>query len=399
MRQLMAALGDPQLSYPAVHVTGTNGKTSTARMVEALLRAHGLRVGMTTSPHLVSPLERLAVGGASITEERMAGLLGLVGSTLRADRAGYFEAITAAGLVWFAECQVDAAVVEVGIGGRYDATNVVDSKVAVITNVALDHVEILGPSRADIAWDKAGIVKPGSTLVLAESDPELASIFEATPACPLWRLGRDFDCEKNVVAPLGRDVTLRTPGARYEQVALQLHGAYQGVNAACALAGAEALVGRSLGDEEVRNALASVTSPGRMEVLGTAPWLILDGAKNPAGAAAAARAIAEEFTGARSRILVVGMLSGRDPTEMLVALSADSARLVVATAPSDPRAFPAGEVGEAARNLGLRTVEASSVGEALGIALAEAAADDLVLVSGSLYVVGEARQHLVSRSA
>jgi dihydrofolate synthase/folylpolyglutamate synthase len=320
------------------------------------------------------------------------------GASCGADRAGYFEAITAAGLVWFAECQVDAAIVEVGIGGRYDATNVVDSKVAVITNVASDHVEILGPTRADIAWDKAGIVKPGSTLVLAESDPELAPIFEATPASGLWRLGRDFDCENNVAAPWGRDLTLRTPGARYEQVALHLHGAYQGVNAACALAGAEALLRRSLGEEEVRSALAGVTSPGRMEVLGSAPWLILDGAKNPAGAAAAARAISEEFTGVRSRILVVGMLAGRDPAEMLVALNADSARVVVATAPADPRAVPAEEVGEAARSLGLRTVVASSVGEALDIALAEAATDDLVLVSGSLYVVGEARQHLIGEA-
>ncbi|MGH9128967.1 MAG: bifunctional folylpolyglutamate synthase/dihydrofolate synthase [Acidimicrobiales bacterium] len=399
MTHLMAALGEPHRRYPVVHVTGTNGKTSTARMVGALLGAHGLCVGVTTSPHLVSPTERLTIGGRAISEEALAGLMGQVagaGSRGGGDRAGYFEALTAAAFAWFAEREVDAAVVEVGIGGRYDATNVVSSEVAVVTNVGLDHVEILGPSRADIAWDKSGIVKAGSTLVLAEEDPELAPIFGATPAGRIWKLGRDFACDANLAASNGREVTLRTPSASYERVNLGLHGAYQGVNAACAVAAAEALVGAPLSEEVVRAALGGVTSPGRMELMGVRPWLILDGAKNPSGALAAARAIAEEFAVARSRILVVGMLAGRDPHEMLSALGAATASLVVATAPDDRRALPARVVGDAAQALGVRTVVAEPVGQAVDMALAEAAPEDLVLVSGSLYVVGEARSHLVA---
>lgn len=397
MRHLMAALGNPQLSYPAIHVTGTNGKSSTSRMVGALLRGHGLRVGLTTSPHLVSPLERLSMDGNSITEECLVSLLDQVagaGTRFGADRAGYFEAITAAGLLWFAESGADVAVVEVGIGGRYDATNVVSSEVAVITNVGLDHTEILGPTRRDIARDKSGIVKPASTLVLAEVDPELAEIFDATTARRVWKLGRDFDCEANLAAVGGREVTLRTPGARYTRLALGLHGAYQALNAACALAAAEAFVGVGLREEVVRGALAEVRAPGRMEVVRARPWLILDGAKNPAGAAAAASAIGEEFAGVSSRLLVVGMLSGRDPGQMLRALGAPQARLVVATQPADRRAVPAPSVADAARSLGIPAVTVASVAQATDLALSEAQPDDLVLVAGSLYVVGEARAHL-----
>lgn len=401
MRRLMASLGDPHLSYPVVHVTGTNGKTSTARMVAALLGTHGLRVGLTTSPHLASPLERMAVGGVPVGPEVFAELTSRVaarGSSGGDGRAGYFEALTAAALVWFAELGVEVAVVEVGVGGRFDATNVVRSEVAVITNIGLDHTEMLGPTRAHVAADKAGIVKAGSTLVLGEADPELAATFDATPATQVYKLGRDFDCVSNRVLPSGRSLTLRTPGARYREVALALHGAYQGINAACALAAAEALVGAPLSEETVRSALERVTSPGRMEVLRVRPWLILDGAKNSAGAAAAAAATREEFAGAEARILVVGMLAGRDarhPAQMLAALDARSARLVVACAPAEVRALPAEEVAAAARSLGVPTVAAASVGAAVDIALARANPGDLVLVTGSLYVVAEARTHLV----
>lgn len=405
----MAALGNPHLAYPVVHVTGTNGKTSTARMVGALLGAQGLSVGVTTSPHLVSHLERMTVGAEAVSEKTFAHLVARVGAAASAvadlaggardwgARAGYFETMTAAALTWFAERHVDAAVVEVGIGGRHDATNVVRSEVAVITNVSLDHVELLGPTRADIARDKAGIVKAASTLVLGEVDPELAEIFDSTPARRVWRLGEELTCEANEAIPQGRLVDLRTPGARYAQVTLALHGPHQGLNAVCALAAAEALVGVPLAEAAVRSALGAVSSPGRMEVMGEWPWLVLDGAKNPAGAAAAAAAIEDELAQVASRILVVGMLDGRDPLEMLRAFNAPKARLVVACAPADPRALPAGAVAEAAAALGVPVVVAASVARAVDVARAEAGAQDLVLVSGSLYVVGEAREHLTRR--
>lgn len=403
MGALMAALGNPHLAYPVVHVTGTNGKTSTARMVGALLGAQGLSVGVTTSPHLASHLERMTVGGEAVSEEAFAHLAARVaaagGGRDGGARAGYFETITAAALTWFAECHVEVAVVEVGIGGRQDATNVVGSDVAVITNVSLDHVELLGPTRADIARDKAGIVKAGSTLVLGERDPELAQIFDSTPARRVWRLGEELACEANLAIPQGRLLDLRTPGARYEQVTLALHGAHQAINAACGLAAAEALLGAPLGEAAVRAALGGITSPGRLEVMGERPWLVLDGAKNPAGAAAAAAAIDEELAQVVSRILVVGMLDGRDPLEMLKALGAAKARLVVACAPGDPRALAPEAVAEAAAALGVAVVVAASVARAVDVARTEAAAQDLVLVSGSLYVVGEAREHLMRGGA
>lgn len=397
MRALMARLGNPHLRYPVVHVTGTNGKTSTARIIGALLGEHGMRVGLTTSPHLSTPLERLAVGGVPVDPEVFDELNSrvLAAGAAGDGRAGYFEAVTAAALTWFADCDVDVAVVEVGVGGRYDATNVVASQVAVITNIGLDHAELLGPTRAHIAADKAGIVKPGSTLVLGERDPDLAPIFDATPAGQVWVLGLDFDCEPNLPVPGGRALTLRTPGADYGRVVLGLHGAHQGRNAACALAAAEALAGTALSEETVHNALGRVTSPGRMEVLGVRPWLILDGAKNSAGASAAAASTRDSFAGAEARILVVGMLVGRDPVQMLGSLEAGSARLVVACAPADPRSLPPEAVAVAARSLGVPAVVAVSVSEAVDIALAQATPTELVLVTGSLYVVGEARTHRV----
>ncbi len=398
----MARLGDPHLRYPVVHVTGTNGKTSTARMVGALLGAQGLRVGVTTSPHLTSPTERMTLDGVAVGGQAFAALADQVAtagpSPGDGGRAGFFQAVTAAAFVWFAECAADVVVVEVGVGGRFDATNVVRSNVAVITNIGLDHAELLGPTRAHIAADKAGIVKPGSTLVLGEADPALAPIFDATPARQVFLLGKDFDCETNEARPAGRLITLRTPAARYENITLALHGAHQGLNAACALAAAEALLGGPLSEQTIRFALEHTTSPGRMEVIGTRPWLVLDGAKNPAGAAAAAASTSDDFAAAEARLVVVGMLAGRDPVQMLAALDAGSARLVVACAPDDVRALPAEEVAAASRSLGAPTVVAPSVSKAVDIALGCAGEEDLVLVTGSLYVVGEARAHLVGRA-
>ncbi|MHB1930036.1 MAG: bifunctional folylpolyglutamate synthase/dihydrofolate synthase, partial [Acidimicrobiales bacterium] len=328
MRSLVDVLGHPEAASPAIHVTGTNGKTSTSRAITALLVAKGLSVGTYTSPHLERINERLAIDGEPIADDELAGVLSDLAGVEDLVAGGaptWFELMTAAALRWFSDRPVDVAVIEVGIGGRWDATNVVDGAVAVVTNIGLDHVELLGPTRADVAGEKAGIVKPGSTLVLGVEDPELLAIFERETPRRLWWTGRDYGCTRNDMAVGGRSLDIRTPGASYEGVWLAVHGHHQGANFATAVAAVEALFEAPVEDELVREAGAATRSPGRLEVVGRRPVVVLDGAKNVEGARRAAAAVAEEFAGVRSRILVVGLLRGKDAADMLEALGAGSA--------------------------------------------------------------------------
>jgi len=396
--RLAELLGDPQHAYPVIHLTGTNGKGSTARMLTALLAARGLSVGTYTSPHLERVNERMSHSGDPIPDDELVEVLDAVARAepLLGERATHFEVLSAAAFRWFADVAVDVAVVEVGLGGRWDATNIADGAVAVVTNVSLDHTDTIGPGLADIAAEKAGIVKPRSTLVLGETDPALAPIFERAGAAEIWRRGRDFGCGANRLAHDGRLVDLFTPGGRYGGVYLPVHGAYQGDNAAAALAAAEAFFAAPLAEEVVAEAMAGLRLPGRLEVMARSPLCVLDGAHNPAGARAAAVAVDEAFGTVAGRVLVVGMLRGRDPAEMLQAFGAGSARLVVTCPPPSPRALPAADVAAAARALGAPAEEASSVPEAVATALALAGPDELVLVTGSLYVVGAAHAALTS---
>ncbi len=400
MRRLVDVLGHPEQAAPVIHVTGTNGKTSTSRCLTSLLGAKGLRVGTFTSPHLERINERIAADGEPIDDDGLVAVLNelaVIEPMLGEDvRLSWFEVLTGAALLWFADRPVDVSVFEVGLGGRWDATNVVTADVAVVTNVGLDHVEFLGPTRADVAGEKAGIIKPGCALVLGEKDPELTPIFEREMPGSMWLAGRDFDCLLNQLAVGGRALDLRTPGATYEGVWLDLHGAYQGENFAAAVAGAEAFFGGPLDDRLVREAAATVRSPGRLEIVGRDPLIVLDGAKNLEGAQRAAEAVAEEFGAATSEILVVGMLQGKDPAHMLEALGARRARLVVACPAPSPRTHPAEAVAQAARELGVEATLADSIPAALDVAFAAAAPSDLILVTGSLYVVGAARAALVS---
>lgn len=403
MRRAVDIMGHPESTAPAIHVTGTNGKTSTTRALTELLMAKGLSVGTYTSPHLERINERISVNGEPISDSDLAALLGdiarlepLLGEL---GRLTWFEILTLGALGWFADSPVDAMVIEVGLGGRWDATNVVDAGVAVVTGIGLDHVELLGPTRRDIAGEKAGIIKPGATVVVGERDPELLGIFEGESPEVLWWAGRDYACERNQLSVGGRLLDLRTPGASYQGVWLDLHGAHQGDNFATALCAAEAFFASPIEDALVRAAAASLRSPGRMEVMGHQPLILLDGAKNPEGAKSAYDALSEEFLTSGSLILVVGMLVGKDPAEMLDALGAGQARLVVACPPPSPRAQPAEVVASAARALGARSEVAGSVPEALGLALDAAGPTDVVLVAGSLYVVGAARSALRARSA
>ena len=397
MRQLVHLLGDPQRTYPSVHLTGTNGKGSTAAMTTALLGAMGLTVGTYTSPNLARVNERLARAGEPIDDRSLTEVLGSLAllEPLMDERATRFELLTAAAFAWFAEVAVDAAVVEVGVGGTWDATNVVDAQVAVLTNVSYDHTEILGPTLEGIAADKAGIVKPGATVVVGETDPRLVQVVRTVAdeagAAQVWVRGEEFDCTANRLAVGGRLVDLRTPGRRYGEVLVPLHGAHQGVNAACALAAAEAFFGAPLDEDVVGEGFGAAQVPGRLELLGRRPLCLVDGAHNVAGTEALAQSLRADFSVDGARVAVVGMLSGRDPSAMLAPLAAAGIGTVIACAPDSPRALPAEVVAEAARALGAEVSVAGSVEDAVTTARSLVDEDGLVLVTGSLYVVAAAR--------
>ena len=397
VRELMGVMADPQRQYPVLHLTGTNGKTSTARMLTALLQAKGLSVGTFTSPHLERVNERMTWNGEPISDGAFAEVVSALAELepLLQHRPTWFELVTAAALRWFADIAVDAAVVEAGLGGRYDATNVVDGQVAIVTNVGIDHVEFIGPTREDIAFEKAGIVKPESTLVLGETDPAIVPIFEQAGAAATWRRDVEFGCTSNEVAHGGRLLGLRTPGAQYDDVYLPLHGAHQGDNAAVALAAAEAFFAEPLSEDVVNEGFAAAVSPGRMEIVDRRPLVLLDGAHNVAGARAVAATLDEEFASASGRVLVFGCFSGKDPVEMLRALGAAQAKLVVAVAPPWPRALPAVDIAAAATEMGVEAVPVETIAGALRVARHAATPEDLILVTGSLYLVGAARLLLV----
>jgi dihydrofolate synthase/folylpolyglutamate synthase len=407
IRALCDLMGDPQLSAPVIHVTGTNGKGSTVAIVTELLGAAGLTVGAFTSPDLTVINERITRNSEPIGDAELIEVLGSLATLepMLDGRPTRFDLLTAAAFRWFADVAVDVAVVEVGLGGRWDATNVVDPVVAVVTNVSEDHMEVLGPTLIDVAKEKAGIVKSGSLLVLGETDPELSGVFlqaaESVGAAGVWRRGTtrvegEFACDANDVAVGGRLLDLRTPGGRYEQVLLGLHGAHQGDNAACALAAVEGFFASPLDDRLVRTALASVRVPGRLEIVARSPLVVLDGAHNVAGAKALALTIAGDFAVAGEKVAVVGLLAGRDPVAMLSALaSAGVSRVVLCPAPS-PRALAVADLGVAAGQIGLASDTADSVGEACELATRLAGDDGLVVVTGSLYVVGEARSIFVA---
>jgi dihydrofolate synthase/folylpolyglutamate synthase len=396
VRRLTEVLGDPQDALPIVHLTGTNGKGSTARMITALLAETGLSVGTYTSPHLQRINERLARNGEPVDDDTLAELLGDIAAVepVAGVTPSYFEIMTAAAFRWFADIAVDVAVVEVGLLGRFDATNVADGRVAVVTNVGHDHSDFQGDWRARIAKEKAGIIKPGSSLVLGETDPELVPIFLAEQQAETWQRDVDFGCEANDVAVGGRLLDIRTPSGVLEQIFLSLHGAHQGDNAAAAVTAAEAFFARSLDADVVREAFGGLTVPGRFEVIRHAPLVVLDGAHNPEGAAAAAETLAADFSFDGRPILVVGMLAGRNPRDVLDALEVGGASLVVACTPPSARAIPAEVVAAVAEEFGVVVEVVPDVARAVDRALDVATAADAVLVAGSLYVVGAARTHL-----
>ena len=392
---LCGAMGDPHLAHPVIHVTGTNGKGSTVQIISRLLMAQGLSVGTYTSPHLERINERLKRNGEPISDEDFAEQIAAVAAVegITGVRPTYFEAVTAAAFRWFADIAVDVAVVEVGMLGRWDATNIVDAAVAVVTNIALDHTEFAGPSLADIAAEKAGIIKPRSAAVIGETDPELVQIFRAEGGATTLVRGDDFETVDNSLAIGGRSLDLRTPTTLYRDVFLPLHGAHQGDNASVALAAVETFFAAPLAEDVVQEGFANVEMPGRFEVLGVQPLTIIDGAHNPPGADVCAGVFFGDFHPEGRRILIVGTL--RDPAEMVAALRADEFDVVHACTAPSPRGVPGADVAKAARELGCDEVYVhDTVDAACAAAMSGADADDAILACGSVYVAGAARRPL-----
>ena len=446
---LVSLLGDPQRAFPVVHVTGTNGKTSTTRMTEALLRERGLRTGRFTSPHLVSMRERICVDGVPLPEERFIELweeispyVQLVDDQQPAPLS-FFEILTGMMFAAFADAPVDVAVIEVGMGGRWDATNVADGAVAVITPIALDHMQWLGDTVEAIATEKSGIIKPGATAVIAQQPfPEAAEILlerAALVGATVAREGFEFGVLARELAVGGQQMVLQGLRGTYADVFLPLFGAHQASNAACALAAVEAFSGvaetvaanagpdgedgpdtitlgpglstRGLDPDLVRAGFAAASSPGRLDILRRSPTVIADAAHNPAGMAVTLQALTESFD-FEQIIGVVAVAEDKDVAGLLEELEPVLAEIVVTTN-SSPRAMPAEELAELARDyFGEDRVRvAGRLDEALDLAVsladdadAEAAeagrpGSAAVLVTGSVVTAGDAQLLLAPASA
>ncbi|HTZ44109.1 MAG TPA: folylpolyglutamate synthase/dihydrofolate synthase family protein [Jatrophihabitans sp.] len=412
IEKLLDVLGEPQRSYRTIHVTGTNGKTSTARMIDELLRAFGLRTGRYTSPHLSSMTERIVLDGEPVSDRVFAEAYAELEPYLELVDAGadlrmtFFEALTGLALAIFADAPVDVAVVEVGMGGEWDATNVLQSPIAVITPIGLDHTEYLGETLAEIATEKAGIIHPGASAILASQPAEAAAELlrrAADVQAAVAREGLEFGVLDRSLAVGGQLLTLQGLGGAYEQVFLPLHGAYQAQNAACALAAVEAFFGAGaqsgpIDVETVRAAFAAVTSPGRLEPVRSAPTVLVDASHNPAGMIATVQALGEGFD-FRRLIGVVAMLEGKDVAGALEILEPALDEIVVSQN-SSPRALDVDELAALAVEVfgeDRVTVE-PRLDDALeaAVRLAEESADGVlsgsgVLVTGSVVTAGEAR--------
>jgi dihydrofolate synthase/folylpolyglutamate synthase len=396
---LCAAMGDPQHAAPVIHITGTNGKGSTAQMISRLLVASGLTVGTYTSPHLERVNERISRNLEPISDDEFAEQVAAIAELepIVGVRPGYFEIMTAVAFRWFADVAVDVMVIEVGLLGKWDATNIVDAAVAVVTNIGIDHTEFAGPTLEHIATEKAGIIKAGSATVVGETRPRLVEIFADAGGATTLVADDDFELVGNRLAIGGRLLDIRTPTTIYTDVYLPLNGAHQGSNAAVALVAVETFFAAPLAEEVVLEGFGEVTIPGRFEVLGRQPLVIVDGAHNPPGADTCAGVFFEDFDPDGRRLLVVGTL--RDPEEMLAALRADEFDLVFACTAPSPRGVPAVDVADAARRLGCDDVYVfDTVEAACERAMEFADGDDAILATGSLYTAGAARP-VLQRSA
>jgi len=422
IRALADLLDHPERTAPAVQVAGTNGKSTTAWMVGSVLAAHGLIAGVYTSPHIQTLRERYrlvgpvlgqagpdepgAVAADSITPEELAALVEYLlpfvdlvdrGPAGEDGPVSYFELATAVGFEWMSNHAVGVGVYEAGLGGSWDATNIVPGEVAILTHVAVDHIGLLGRTPLDNAREKVGIIKPGARVVSAAQDPDVAELLAQTAAglgAEVVVLGRDLLLRHDELGVGGRLIEVEGPlGGRYEDVFVPLLGAHQAANAALAIGAAEQLLGRGLDPAAVAAGMAAVTSPGRLEVVGREPLVVLDGAHNPDAAAALGPALDEAF-GARRRILVASIFADKDLEGILSALLPGAARTIF-TRNANPRAAAPAQLAEIAAGVGIEAVVIEDLASAIDAGREEAGPEGLVVITGSLATVGEARTLLV----
>jgi dihydrofolate synthase/folylpolyglutamate synthase len=406
MRRLLTMLGEPERRLRSVHVAGTKGKGSTSAMIETIAREGGLRTGLYTSPHLVDLRERIRVGGEMIGRDDLAGRIDAARPAIEqlrsdGDPATFFEIFTALALAHFAAAEVDLAVVEVGLGGRLDATSVLVPEVSVITAISFDHMAQLGHTLAAIAGEKAGIVKPGVPVVSQPQPPEALAVIEracATAGSPLTLIGRDVTWTWTPVRneeAMGGRMTIATPRATYENVFVPLMGEHQAINAATAVAAAElsaTLAGR-LTPDLVCSALGKVVWPGRMEYVAKRPAMILDGAHNRASLEVLAAALHRHFPGRRMAILF-GAAADKDLDGMMAAFVEKMPDVpVIFTLAASPRAAdPSDLAARYARAGGKGAVAVADLASALAAAQQKVPPDGLIVVCGSLYLVGELKR-------
>ena len=411
---LVDILGSPQLTYPTIHVGGTNGKTTTSRMIDSLLFAHGLRTGRFTSPHLETYRERIAINGQPIDPKDLifayndiAAYLDLMDSKFE-HPISFFEAVTALGFVAFAEHPVDVAVIEVGMGGEWDATNVVEADVSVLMPIGFDHMEYLGHTLHEIAATKAGIIKEGGFIVLAQQEPEAAKELirkAAEVGADVVREGIEYSITSRAVAVGGQLISIAGLHDTYDDIFLPLHGKHQAANAASSLVAVEAFFGdQPLDIEAVRAGFAAVTSPGRCEVVHRDPTIILDAAHNPHGAKALADTLANEFN-FDEIVAVVGVFGDKDAHGILLELEPIVDHVIV-TSSSSTRAMSSSELEKIASKIfGVdRVFEVSDLATALDRAVTDATrplSEDTIgiIVTGSVVTVGEARSYLRKKFA
>ncbi|NYF11043.1 dihydrofolate synthase/folylpolyglutamate synthase [Leifsonia sp. AK011] len=406
-RRVVELLGDPQRSYPIIHITGTNGKTSVARMIESILRAYGLRTGLATSPHLERPNERISIDGEPISNRAFAEnwadvrpYIDLVDAELQQsgeEPLTYFEAFTVLTFAAFADAPVDVAVVEVGMGGEWDSTNVADGQVAVFTPISLDHTQRLGSTVQQIARTKAGIIKPVAAVVSAEQVPEALAELERAADLTESTLnveGAAFELLDSTVAVGGQVISVRGLAGEYKDIFLPLYGTHQGHNAALAIAAVESFLGQgsqALVGDVLTEGLATATSPGRLQLVGKEPTVLVDAAHNPHGAAALADAIRSYFTFDEIAV-VVGVLGDKDAAGIIEAL-APVTTTFLATQSSSERAIPATDLAELIARVApehpLQTFESLEFAVQDARVWAAQAPRRAVLVTGSITLIGE----------
>lgn len=404
-RRAVELLGDPQRSYRVIHITGTNGKTSTTRFVERLLREHGLRTGRFTSPHLVKLNERMAIDGEPVEDQVLwevyqdiEPVLDMVDAELVAagdTKLTFFEALAVLGFAVFADAPVDVLVLEVGMGGEWDSTNVADGDVAVFTPISLDHMDRLGNTIAEIAKTKSGIIKADSIVVSSAQTADALTVVEAraaSTAAGFKLLGRDAKVLSAEVVPGGQRITVQGLAGEYRDLFLPLYGEFQAENLATAIMSVEAFLGGgnlAIADDVIRVAVADMSSPGRLQIVSNNPLTILDGAHNPGGAESLAKALATHFAAPKT-IGIVGVLGEKDAAATLAPLAKSFDHVIVA-ASSSPRAVAADELAKVAATVfGAENLSvAESVAEAYEIAQTMVFEGGAIVVTGSLSMVGD----------